>query len=128
MKNGFEPSVRLRILPEESIRQIYEAALDVLARTGLAIRTAEGRQIRVDPAQQAIALCRGDRLHTVAHPNRVQHLTDLRVHAALILRAPQPHRGQRRQQTGRGSQMPPPRGSAGWVDTGDTAWIHFAHG
>ena len=48
MKNGFEPSVRLRILPDESIRQIYEAAIDVLARTGLSIRTAEGRKILLD--------------------------------------------------------------------------------
>ena len=48
MTNGFEPSVRVRILPEESIRQVYQAALEMLERTGLAVKTQEGRKILLD--------------------------------------------------------------------------------
>ncbi len=45
MKEKFEPTVRLQVLGSEPIRQIHNAALEVLERTGVAINTEEGRQI-----------------------------------------------------------------------------------
>ncbi len=48
MNRNFEPSCRLQILPADSIRQIYEAALEILQRTGVAINTQEGRKILLD--------------------------------------------------------------------------------
>jgi len=48
MKEPFEPTVRVQVLPEASIRQIHAAALEVLERTGVQINTEEGRKILVD--------------------------------------------------------------------------------
>jgi trimethylamine--corrinoid protein Co-methyltransferase len=45
---NFEPSIRLTVLPEDSIRAIHNSALEVLESTGVAINTEEGRNIMVD--------------------------------------------------------------------------------
>ena len=47
-KKPFEPAVRVRILDQDSILQIHNAALEVLERTGVAINTEEGRKILLD--------------------------------------------------------------------------------
>jgi len=44
-QRGFVPSVRVRILGENDIRQIHAATLVVLERTGVAIIAPEGREI-----------------------------------------------------------------------------------
>ena len=48
MSKPFEPSVRVRILSDSDIRRIHTSALEVLERTGVAIRTEEGRRILLD--------------------------------------------------------------------------------
>jgi len=48
MTNGFEPSVRLQVLPEDSIKKVYAAALEVLERTGISIKTPEARKLLLD--------------------------------------------------------------------------------
>jgi len=48
MKEPFEPTVRVQVLPESSLSQIYAAALEVLERTGVQINTEEARKILVD--------------------------------------------------------------------------------
>ncbi len=47
-KEPFEPTVRVRILDQDSILKIHDGALEVLERTGVAINTEEGRQILLD--------------------------------------------------------------------------------
>ncbi len=44
----FEPSVRVRVLDDNSISKIHNAALQVLEQTGIAIHTEEGRKLLLD--------------------------------------------------------------------------------
>jgi trimethylamine--corrinoid protein Co-methyltransferase len=45
---SFEPSVRVQILDESSIKQIHKAALTVLEKTGVTIATQDARRILID--------------------------------------------------------------------------------
>ena len=47
-RRSFEPTVRLSVIDEDSIRKIHDATLEVLERTGVAINTEEGRRILLD--------------------------------------------------------------------------------
>ncbi|MBN2455524.1 MAG: trimethylamine methyltransferase family protein [Sedimentisphaerales bacterium] len=50
---NFEPTVRVRILDDDSISKIHEAALEVLEKTGIAINTEQGRKILLDAGCKA---------------------------------------------------------------------------
>jgi trimethylamine--corrinoid protein Co-methyltransferase len=48
MKKPFEPSVKVQVLNQESIKKIHNATLEVLDNTGIAINTDEGRKLLID--------------------------------------------------------------------------------
>ena len=47
-KAVFEPSIRISMLGEKQIKDIHNAVLEVLGKTGVAIKTEEGRKILCD--------------------------------------------------------------------------------
>ena len=57
----FDPTVRVQILDDRQIKQIHNAALEILERTGIAINSAEARKILLNAGCKR----RGDNFITI---------------------------------------------------------------